>query len=300
MDLSGTQASSTGTASPAYALERFERWLSRRWIQMLINLVVLVLLCFSLAQGTWRLLTPTALTETPANATAGENPGDFNLQTLLAANLFGEVATAAKPAVSLESIPLSSLSLVLTGVMVTPAGSYALISADGGPETPFSVDQEISANVTLYAVYSDRVLIRRGTAIESLMLKDATQGLANGSIVAPARTTPRQPTVRRRSANSFTVDRQQLTQQMQTPDFLRQALMVPDASGGFLVREIQPGSIYQKLGLRVGDVIKSVNGEPVNSVEDVMKMYSQFGSASNIQIEVRRAGRNESLVYNLQ
>lgn len=303
MDLSGTQTSPTGTASPAHLLERIERLLSRRWFPALVNFLVLVLLCFSLAQATWRLLAPSASDEVPTTRPeAGDNPGDFNLQTLLTTNLFGEIAETTKPAVSLDSIPLSSLSLVLTGVMVTPAGSFALISADGGPETPFSVDQEISANVTLYAVYADRVLIRRGSAIESLMLKDTTQNAGRGRVlpVVPTRARPRVPAVRRRSANNFTVDRQELTQQMQKPDFLRQAMMVPDASGGFLVREIQPGSIYQKLGLRVGDVIKTVNGQPVNSVEDVMRLYSQFSSASNIQVEVRRAGRNESLVYNLQ
>jgi general secretion pathway protein C len=183
--------------------------------------------------------------------------------------------------------------------MVTPAGSFALISADGGPEAPFTIGQEISANVSLYAVYADRALIQRGAAVESLMLKDTTPGLANSSGVTPNRIGS-QPPVQRNSSNTFTVDRDQLTQQMQTPEFLTQALMVPNAGGGFLVREIQPGSVYEKLGLRVGDVINTVNGQTVNSVEDVMRLYAQFSSASNVQIDVRRAGRNESLRYNLQ
>ena len=184
--------------------------------------------------------------------------------------------------------------------MVTPAGSFALISADGAPEAPFSVGQEISTNVTLYSVYSDRVLIRRGAAVESLMLKDAAQSLAGGAVGTPNPVANSRIGIKRNSNNSFTISRDQLTQQMQNPEFLTQALMVPNAGGGFLVREIQPGSVYQKLGLRVGDVIKNVNGQPVNSVEDVMRLYAQFGSASNVQIDVRRAGRDESLVYNIQ
>lgn len=298
MDLSGTQTSSAGAMPPAPMLERVEQLLAHRWVPRLINLSVLVLLSYGLAQGTWRLFVPATGTGAPATG-AAEDPGEYKLQALLAANLFGQAAPAAKPAVALEAIPLSSLSLVLTGVMVTPAGSFALISADGGPEAPFTVGQEISANVSLYAVYSDRALIRRGAAVESLMLKDSTQSLSNGSVVAPRRAA-RGPEIQRNGNNTFTVDREQLTQQMQTPEFLTQALMVPNAGGGFLVREIQPGSVYEKLGLRVGDVIQSVNGQPVNSVEDVMRLYAQFGSASNVQIDVRRGGRNESLVYNLQ
>jgi general secretion pathway protein C len=298
MDLSGTQTTPAGIAPPVHLHGLFERWVSRRWVPMLINLLALVLLSYGLAQRTWRLVTPPSAIGASSRLGAQDNPGDYTLQTLLSADLFGQAA-AVKPAVSLEAIPLSSLSLVLSGVMVTPAGSFALISADGGPETPFRIGQEISANVSLYAVYSDRTLIRRGGAIESLMLKDTAEGLPNGLIVAPNRIAGPSG-VQRNSSNSFTVDRAQLTEQMQTPEFLTQALMVPNAGGGFLVREIQPGSVYEKLGLRVGDVINTVNGQPVNSVEDVMRLYAQFSSASNVQIDVRRAGRNESLFYSFQ
>jgi general secretion pathway protein C len=298
MDLSGTQARPPGTLPTAHWFEQVERWISRRWVPVLVNLLVLVLLSHSLAQGTWRLLTPANERDASSVVGATDNPGEYNLQSLLSANLFGRVTAEAKPAVALDTIPPSKLSLVLTGVMVTPAGSFALISADGGPEAPFSVGQEISTNVTLYSVYSDRVLIRRGAAVESLMLKDAAQSLPGG--VTPNPVANSRIGIQRNSNNSFTISRDQLTQQMQTPEFLTQALMVPNAGGGFLVREIQPGSVYEKLGLRVGDVIKTVNGQPVNSVEDVMRLYAQFGSASNVQIDVRRGGRDESLTYNIQ
>lgn len=302
MDLSGTQPPASGRLAPSHALEYVERWLGRRWVPAAINLAALVLLSFSLAEATWRLLTPVARESAAAAVPTSEAGTDYHLQTLLSANLFGQSA-APKADVALDTIPLSSLSLALTGVMVTPAGSFALVSADGSPELPFGVGQEITAGVTLHAVYADRVLIRRRGAIESLMLKDTAQALPAGAIVnprAPARRPSADRTVRRSGDHSFTIDREQLTQQMQTPEFLTQALMVPSAGGGFLVREIQPGSIYEKLGLRVGDVINAVNGQPVNSVEDVMRLYSQFGSATNVQIDVRRAGRNETLVYNIQ
>jgi general secretion pathway protein C len=297
MDMSGTQA---GAAPSTDLLEHAERILSKRWVPATVNLLVLIAVVYGLAQGTWRLVAPSNTARTSAGTPTSDSLGDYNVQTLLTANLFGQPAPSTKSApVALEAIPPSSLSLVLTGVMVTPAGSFALISADGGPEAPFTIGQEISANVSLYAVYADRALIQRGAAVESLMLKDTTPGLANSSGVTPNRIGS-QPPVQRNSSNTFTVDRDQLTQQMQTPEFLTQALMVPNAGGGFLVREIQPGSVYEKLGLRVGDVINTVNGQTVNSVEDVMRLYAQFSSASNVQIDVRRAGRNESLRYNLQ
>lgn len=301
MDLSGTQAAPGRVATPHW-LEQVEQWLAKRWVPALVNLTVLALLCFTLAQGTWRLFTaPTSSDAPPGISAVNETGSDFNLQALLSANLFGQAAPATKAAETLETIPLSSLNLVLTGVMVTPAGSFALISSDGGPETPFAAGQDIVSGVSLYAVYADRVLIRRGGATESLMLKDTGPNLPEGSIKTASGPNPRTTAgVQPRGENNFAVNRQQLTQQMQKPDFLTQALMVPNAGGGFLVREIQAGSMYEKLGLRVGDVIQSVNGQPVNTMEDVMRLYQQFESVTSVSMEIRRAGRTETLSYNFQ
>jgi general secretion pathway protein C len=309
MDLSGTQRTPDGSVASPPLLEHIEQWLSRRWVPIVINLLALALLSFSLARGTWRLLTPPVTDNPSAGAATNESSGDYNLQSLLSSNLFGQLTSTAKDPESVVDVPISSLNLVLTGVMITPAGGFALISADGSPELPFSVGQEIVGGVSLYAVYADRVLIRRGAATESLMLKDTGGALPDGSIVMPnpglgsgsrKRKRDRLQGIQQQGANNFMVDREQLTQQMQTPDFLTQALMVPNAGGGFLVREINPGSVYEKLGLRVGDVINAVNGQNVNTVDDVMRLYQQFGTVGNIQVNVRRAGRNETIVYNIQ
>lgn len=291
-------------ASP-HLFEHIEQWLGKRWVLATINLTLLALLSFSLARGTWRMLAPGTAGGAPAVSGINDASGDYNLPALLSSNLFGQAAAVPRSAaVSLETIPLSSLNLVLTGVLVTPTGSYALISADGSPELPFGIGQEVISGVSLYAVYADRVLIRRGGATESLMLKDAGADLPDGSVLVgspqrPGRSNAAGP-VRRQADNRFDINRRQLTQQMQTPEFLTQALMVPNAGGGFLVREIKPGSLYEKLGLQVGDVIHMVNGQAVNTVEDVMRLYQQFETVANVEIQVRRAGQTETLSYNIQ
>ncbi|MBI3898588.1 MAG: PDZ domain-containing protein [Gammaproteobacteria bacterium] len=294
--------SPTSDAAVPHFLEQLEHWLARRWVIVTLNILLLALLAYSAAQWTWRLLAPPMATPAESLATANDITADYDLTALLSTNIFGQAAPVNNGKVSLENIPLSSLNLVLSGVLATPNGSVALISADGGPETPFAVGQDIIPGATLYAVYSDRVLIQRGARTESLMLKDIGPALADGSIVA-AGPSNADNAVQRIDQRNFTVDRQSMNQQMQKPEFLSQALMVPHASGGFLVREIQPGSMYEKLGLRVGDVINTVNGQPVNTVEDVMKLYQQLGSsggAAQVSLQIRRGGRTETLQYNLQ
>jgi general secretion pathway protein C len=182
-------------------------------------------------------------------------------------------------------------------------GGFAIISVNGGEATSFSVGEEILAGATLHAVHPDRALLRRAGLLESMLLKDSV-ALPEGSIVtSPQHRNTASLAGIRGSGNTFTVERGTLAQQMQRPEFLTQALMVPNAGGGFLVREIQPGSVYEKLGVRAGDVIRSVNGQPINNMEEVMKLYQQLGGinqASNVSIEVMRGGRSESLQYNLE
>lgn len=277
--------------------ERIEHLIAQRWTGVTINFLALVLLAASAAHWTWQWLAPaTPPTALPA---AAISDGEYNLQTLLSANLFGHAAIVER---SLDNIPLSGLNLVLTGVMVTPAGSFALISANGGPEMPFTIDQDIVAGAVLRAVYADRVLIRRAGSTESLMLKETVPALPGGAITMATAAPATADSVTNTGINSYSIAREQVNQQMRKPEFLRQALMVPNAGGGFLVREIQPGSLYEKLGLRAGDVIQSVNGQLANTMGDVMKFYQQLenGQTSDISIDVRRAGKNETLRYHLQ
>lgn len=227
--------------------------------------------------------------------------GAAELRQLLSANLFGQ-ADVAGQALSPASVPLTSLNLVLTGVMVGGSNNFAFISVNGSNETAYGIGDEILAGAALHSVYPDRAMLRRGGALESLMLKDGPI-LAEGSVVTSPQYRNNTPLAGvRGSGNNFTVDRGTLTQQLQKPEFLTQALMVPNAGGGFLVREIQPGSVYEKLGVRAGDVIRSVNGQAINNMDEVMKVYQQLGGASQagtVSIEVTRGGRTENLQYNI-
>jgi general secretion pathway protein C len=274
-----------------------------RWTPLAVNAVAALLLTYSLAQWSWRLMEPAPVISDQRPTVVPIADAAADLRQLLSANLFGQADLAGGQHLSQASIPLTSLNLVLTGVMVGGTNNFAFISINGSNETAFGLGDEILAGATLHTVYPDRAILRRGGALESLELKDNV-ALAEGSIVSsPQRRNNAPLSGIRGSGTSFTVERDTLTQQMQKPEFLTQALMVPNAGGGFLVREIQPGSVYEKLGVRTGDVIRSVNGQPINNMEEVMKLYQQLGGigqVGSIAIEITRGGRTESLQYNIE
>ena len=277
--------------------QRILELLSARWFPWVVNIGALLLLVWGLASWTWVLFkpnTPQVIANSPNNVPVATI--SFNPQTLLAAHLFGQ-APVSQVGQSLENIPLSSLNLVLTGVVAAGGASYALISVDGQPQEPFAVGQEIISGATLQAVYPDRAILSRSGVSESLMLEGMAKSLPDVIGVAP----PPQADVQQMAPNQFALPRTMLTEQLRRPkELFSQALVVPNTGGGFLVREIQPNSLYEKLGLRVGDVIHAVNGKPVNTVDDAMKAYQAASTQRDIRIGIIREGQPDHLIYNLQ
>ena len=271
----------------------------RQWLPGILNTGMLLLLTASLAQWTWLIAKPPLPPLMVAPPAASANT--FTLQPLLSAHLFGQVSQELTGG-RLDNLPISSLNLVLTGVIASDNGGYALISVNSQAEEPFAVGQTITGNAVLQAVYPDRVVIRRNGALESLLLA----GIENSPTQAPSpppRHAALKPSgnstniVQQTGNNRYTVERDQLAAQMRTPEFLRQASVVPVNGGGFQVRRIQPGSVYEKLGLHSNDVIKSINGQPVRSAEDAIQLYQQLPTLNSVQMEIVRNGNPQTLYY---
>ncbi|MCC5619333.1 trypsin-like peptidase domain-containing protein [Nostoc sp. CHAB 5836] len=63
------------------------------------------------------------------------------------------------------------------------------------------------------------------------------------------------------------------------------------ADEGVLLVEIVPRSPASVAGLRVGDVIKSINSQPVTKIEEVQKLVEKSKIGTNLPIEVERDGQ---------
>ena len=253
------------------------------------TLVALLMLCWGLAEGTWRVFKP----ELPV-AAFGDKSGFTDLRALANTRLFGRAATTeARRPVAEAPVAPSALNLTVTGVLMRAAGGCALVVPQGQPEAAVCVGEEIIPGVRLDTVLNDRILIVRNGVREAVIMKDAV--VASGSSVAPV------PIVQSMGAGRQVVDRQQLQKQLNRPEFLSQALIVPNpGGGGFLVRRVQAGSLYEKLGLRQGDVIRKINGQPLTNMKDVMSLYQQFGTAQRVLVDVQRQGRTETLYYDMR
>lgn len=296
---------------------RARAWLRRLRLSHVLNVGAVLLLSASLAKWTWMVLTPPAASPIATySETSGVPTLDVDIQSLLAAELFGHaVDTRERGARAMEQMPISRLNLVLTGVVIAQTHSLALIGARGRPEEPFAVGQPIVNGAVLQAILSDRVLIHHGGTLETVLLETAsTVPRANPTPIkalpafkaaaqavrvnSPAKVSAE--SITRLENDQYIVERDFVNSQLRSADFLSQARLMPHPEGGFMAVEIQPGSVYEKLGLQVGDVIRGVNGQAMNTLEDAMKAYQQLNDLDHVELEFVRAGKIQYLYYMLK
>ena len=69
---------------------------------------------------------------------------------------------------------------------------------------------------------------------------------------------------------------------------------------GISITGIKPNTIFRKMRLRNGDIITGVNGDPIESVDDAMKIFGDLSSAPEVQVEIKRRGRKRVLNYKIE
>ena len=73
--------------------------------------------------------------------------------------------------------------------------------------------------------------------------------------------------------------------------------MVDGEPQGFQIRKIVPGSIYQRLGLRNSDIIKSVNGQSLTTADQALRLFAVFKNEQEITLEIQRGSKPFTLNY---
>lgn len=67
---------------------------------------------------------------------------------------------------------------------------------------------------------------------------------------------------------------------------------------GIEIKSIQPGSIAERHGAREGDIVKSINGHPVNSTsEAITYVKTNSGTTNTWQVVVENLGKQRTVTY---
>ncbi len=73
-----------------------------------------------------------------------------------------------------------------------------------------------------------------------------------------------------------------------------------DRLAGFKVRFVRRGSPFEKLGLRRGDIIKAINGEPIVDYATPMRMLRSADTIDDLSLTVERNHEEQELKYEVK
>jgi general secretion pathway protein C len=207
-----------------------------------------------------------------------------------------------------EGIPVASqLPLKLEGTMVhaNPHKSVCTITVKGKPEaTSFMVDREIEGMARITAIERRKVVFRNLSNNRLEFIEIPKDGAISFGVKDA---TPTTSEVQQNGNFEYTMRRADVTKYLgNLGQILQQARMIPNivpGSGGrvdgFKFVNIEPGSIFEKLGFKPGDTLKKVNGEEVNTPTKGMELFNSLKSESRLQISVERNGREETFKYDI-
>jgi general secretion pathway protein C len=88
-----------------------------------------------------------------------------------------------------------------------------------------------------------------------------------------------------------------LTQARVTPHVTAGTSGKPD---GVVINEIQPGSLFETVGLVNGDIIQEANGRAVTGVADLVSMYRDLKPGTSLSVKVTRSGKQVVLNHTVE
>ncbi len=281
----------------------------RNTILILAAIAVVLYLAVDIAYLILELSAPPAETRQqeapgPAAADAARDPVEA-YAVIVERNLF---RTTDRPIVADAMDPgmleATSLPLDLYGTIAGEDGrGYAIIEErDKKKQRLYKVGDRV-AGATIVKILRNAVVLRVGENDQVLKKKEtvargsnrlpaaASPGTAPGAAPRPQARPPQAPPGSPPDLASL------LTQARVTPHVTAGSSGKPD---GVVINEIQPGSIFENVGLVNGDVIQEVNGKAVTGVADLVAMYRDLKPGLNLSVKVSRAGRQVVLNHTVQ
>jgi len=218
-----------------------------------------------------------------------------NVPALIMAHPFG-VRPADPGAQDPANAPLSSANLVLAGTIATqdPKHGIAIIS-DGGPSKVYSVGDNVSG-ASLHSVYLDHVILDRNGSLETLLLPRMLPG--DRSIASARRMTPDPRTLS--AVNNI----RRMVQQ--DPGILDQVMRVvasyDNAAGKLRGFRAYPGrnrAIFNKLGLKPGDLVTAINGQTLDDPQRSQEVFNTIQTSDRVTVTIERGGQKQDISLNI-
>ena len=220
---------------------------------------------------------------------------DRDVMSVTQREIFGPLGRTAAPPPVATAAPITPLSLTLIGTFLAGGESPYAIIEDKKKQNQdvFVISQSIFGQATLKRIFQDKVEIEREGKIEILKLDDLGGGSPDSSGGISS------------SGDEFVVDEAELDKGLENlPLLLTQARAVPyfkeGRSIGLRLFAIKSGSLYEKIGLKNGDILKTINGNNLGDISQALKLFEQLKQERSISLVLEREKQDRDFKYQIR
>ncbi len=214
----------------------------------------------------------------------------------------------------LTTLPIKLLSTFSVGLGLDGRSSCS-ISAGANKQDVYTVNdkKQFAPDTKITRILYDRVEFTNKGRPEYVMLEDFTKGKVSLTRPTTPGVTPpvlepvaeNAPTkIEQTAEGKFVIDRAEIDEAVANLDKLyTQVRAVPHFKDGnpdgLKLLSVKPGSLFAKLGLKRGDILKKINGNDLD-IKKGLELFNQLKNENQITLDVERQGAPQSMEYEIR
>jgi len=222
--------------------------------------------------------------------------GYFNV--IMDRNIFGSTLKKATEQVKgpeVEALEPTSLKIALLGTVTgNHQNAFAVIEQiQKRKQGLYRVGDSVE-NATLKMILRGKVILRVGDRDEVLIMEEPSSQKTEkrGRAATPSVKAERSITVRLSDLAKPLQDINQIMSNVRIRPHFKDGV-----ADGLVITRIRAGSVFRRLGLRNGDILQEINGNPVENPDHIFSLYNDLKSGSPVSIQIKRRGRQRILNY---
>ncbi len=201
----------------------------------------------------------------------------------------------------------TALPLILLATMVAEPMEYssALIMEEKGADGSqgYGIGDRLLDEAIIHRILPRRVVLKRndgtfeylemeGTTVSTREPKKGRKGKWGG--------------IEKAGDNKFVVDEDTFNKALENPEKLANSVRAVPHTGpegkvdGFRLSGVRRSSLFNKLGIRNGDVVHTVNGHELTSMQTAMEAYNSLQSERNFSFEITRRNKRQTFDYEVR
>lgn len=207
----------------------------------------------------------------------------------------------------------SDLPVVLLATMVAEPEEHssALIAEEkGAGAMGYGIGDQLLGEAKIIRIEPRKVFVQRESgAVEYISMEGGTytkEGSGGEGAPKKGKAEDDEDGVTKDGPNKFIVEQALVDKIMANPEELYSQVRAVPHKGpggevdGYRLSGIRRRSVFNKLGIKNGDVIHTVNGKPLDSMANAMDAYQSLGAQRSFTFEVSRKNERQNFEYEIR